>query len=160
MASEQAKSAEPPFPPTFTGYPPPPQGAYPYLPFPPPQEPDAPAPAPPQPAYMMFHPQGMVYYPSPPSQRAPSITCSPPADHPPASAQAAALRPKRKQVKMACTNCANACKRCDESRPCERCIKYNTPETCVDGQRKERKKGIKRGPYKRKNKLASSDALP
>ncbi|KAG6881368.1 hypothetical protein C0993_001764 [Termitomyces sp. T159_Od127] len=70
----QPKPAEPPFPPAFTAYPPPPQGAYPYLPFPPPQEPaDAAAAAPPQPAYMMFHPaQGMVYYPSPPAQRTPS----------------------------------------------------------------------------------------
>ncbi|KAG6881367.1 hypothetical protein C0993_001763, partial [Termitomyces sp. T159_Od127] len=58
-----------------------------------------------------------------------------------------------------CTNCASACKRCDESRPCERCIKYNIPETCVDGQRKERKKGIKRGPYKRKNKLPNGQVL-
>ncbi|KAF8905214.1 hypothetical protein CPB84DRAFT_1771915, partial [Gymnopilus junonius] len=51
-----------------------------------------------------------------------------------------------------CTNCANACKRCDESRPCERCVKYGIADTCIDGQRKERKKGIKRGPYKRKVK--------
>ena len=51
-----------------------------------------------------------------------------------------------------CTNCAAACKRCDDSRPCERCQKYGLGESCVDGQRKERKKGIKRGPYKRKPK--------
>lgn len=51
-----------------------------------------------------------------------------------------------------CTNCANACKRCDEHRPCERCLKYGTAESCVDGVRKERKKGVKRGPYKRKSK--------
>jgi len=31
-------------------------------------------------------------------------------------------------------------------------VKYGTADTCIDGQRKERKKGIKRGPYKRKNK--------
>lgn len=31
-------------------------------------------------------------------------------------------------------------------------MKYGTADTCIDGQRKERKKGIKRGPYKRKNK--------
>jgi hypothetical protein len=58
---------------------------------------------------------------------------------------------------MACTNCANACKRCDEARPCERCIKYGVHETCVDGTRKERQKGIKRGPYKRKGKTANSN---
>ena len=56
-----------------------------------------------------------------------------------------------------CTNCAAACKKCDESRPCERCLKYGTANSCVDGQRKERKKGIKRGPYKRKNKSDTPD---
>jgi len=91
----------------------------------------------------------------------------------------ALTRPKRKQVKMAvssfdsitrsnvvlihfreqCTNCAAACKRCDENRPCERCRKYGITDTCIDGQRKERKKGIKRGPYKRKNK-SGDDATP
>ncbi|KIK68619.1 hypothetical protein GYMLUDRAFT_727679 [Collybiopsis luxurians FD-317 M1] len=58
---------------------------------------------------------------------------------------------------MACTNCAAACKRCDEARPCERCKKYGVADTCVDGQRKERKKGIKRGPYKRKTKPSAED---
>lgn len=84
----------------------------------------------------------------------------------------AAPRPKRKQVKMAvsmlaifqesrltfylqCTNCAAACKRCDDSRPCERCQKYGVADSCVDGIRKERKKGIKRGPYKRKSKSSN-----
>jgi neural Wiskott-Aldrich syndrome protein len=56
-----------------------------------------------------------------------------------------------------CTNCAAACKRCDEARPCERCIKYGIADACVDGTRKERKKGIKRGPYKRKNKSENGD---
>lgn len=56
-----------------------------------------------------------------------------------------------------CTNCAAACKRCDDSRPCERCQKYGLADSCVDGQRKERKKGIKRGPYKRKAKPANGE---
>jgi hypothetical protein len=84
-------------------------------------------------------------------------------------------RPKRKQVKravrfilrssfhdpsryMKCQNCANACKRCDEARPCERCEKYGIADTCEDQQRKERQKGIKRGPYKRKNKNSTPEA--
>ncbi|KAH9998686.1 hypothetical protein BJV77DRAFT_959660 [Russula vinacea] len=58
-------------------------------------------------------------------------------------------RAKRKQVKMACTNCASACKRCDEARPCQRCQKYGLTDSCVDGVRKARKVGVKRGPYKR-----------
>ena len=58
---------------------------------------------------------------------------------------------------LQCTNCAGACKRCDEARPCERCVKYGLAETCIDGVRKERKKGIKRGPYKRKNRSVSGE---
>ncbi|TFK48937.1 hypothetical protein OE88DRAFT_444506 [Heliocybe sulcata] len=69
-------------------------------------------------------------------------------------------KPKRKQVKMACTNCAAACKRCDENRPCDRCQKYGIADTCVDGTRKERKKGVKRGPYKRKRKPEESGMDP
>ncbi|KAG6826981.1 hypothetical protein H0H87_005822 [Tephrocybe sp. NHM501043] len=97
----------------------------------------------------------MVYYNHPQNGASPSPNSSIPAPNlppAPANAQTATLCPKCKQVKMVCTNCANACKRCDKLWPCERCIKYNTPETCVDGQRKEHKKGIKHGPYKRKNK--------
>ncbi|ORY97794.1 hypothetical protein BCR43DRAFT_563174 [Syncephalastrum racemosum] len=60
--------------------------------------------------------------------------------------------PKRKQVKNACTNCQKACKKCDDARPCPRCVKYGIADTCVNSVRKERKKGIKRGPYKRRQK--------
>ena len=58
---------------------------------------------------------------------------------------------KRKQVKKACTKCQKACKKCDDGRPCLRCVKYGISEECVDSQRKERKKGIKRGPYKNRD---------
>ncbi|KAG8942622.1 hypothetical protein FRC00_011720, partial [Tulasnella sp. 408] len=58
------------------------------------------------------------------------------------------LKAKRRQVKNACTNCQKACKKCDEVRPCTRCVKYGIEKDCVDSQRKEKKKGIKRGPYK------------
>ncbi|CAO0795434.1 unnamed protein product [Mucor circinelloides] len=61
-------------------------------------------------------------------------------------------KPKRKQVKNACVNCQKACKKCDVGRPCQRCIKYGLTETCVNSVRKERKKGVKRGPYKKRNK--------
>ncbi|KAL9537235.1 hypothetical protein MBANPS3_011959 [Mucor bainieri] len=60
--------------------------------------------------------------------------------------------PKRNQVKNACTNCQKACKKCDDARPCPRCEKYGIADTCVNSVRKERKKGIKRGPYKRRQK--------
>ncbi|KDN48979.1 hypothetical protein RSAG8_02332, partial [Rhizoctonia solani AG-8 WAC10335] len=65
------------------------------------------------------------------------------------------VRPKRKQVKNACSACQRACKRCDVGRPCERCIKYGMAETCRDSQRKERKKGIKRGPYKKRDGMVN-----
>src|SRR5438445_13008490 len=58
---------------------------------------------------------------------------------------------KRHQVKNACTNCKKACKKCDDARPCLRCVKYGTFDSCVDSQRK-RRRGIKRGPYKRDGK--------
>jgi len=57
---------------------------------------------------------------------------------------------KRKQVRNACVNCQKACKKCDEGRPCARCNKYNLSETCTNSTRKERQKGVKRGPYKRR----------
>ncbi|KAK9762170.1 hypothetical protein K7432_012358 [Basidiobolus ranarum] len=57
---------------------------------------------------------------------------------------------KRQQVKNACVNCQKACKKCDEGRPCSRCIKYGLVDTCTDSLRKARKKGVKRGPYKRR----------
>ncbi|KAJ1737406.1 hypothetical protein LPJ72_000513 [Coemansia sp. Benny D160-2] len=64
---------------------------------------------------------------------------------------------KRAQVKNACNNCQRACKRCDSGRPCQRCVKYNMADTCVDSKRKPRKKGIKRGPYKKRKRNTSHD---
>ncbi|KAF7725537.1 hypothetical protein EC973_009567 [Apophysomyces ossiformis] len=81
----------------------------------------------------------------PPAQQAPT------AAQQPNQAYAALTKPKRKQVKNACVNCQKACKKCDDGRPCQRCIKYGLTDTCVNSVRKERKKGIKRGPYKRRN---------
>ncbi|KAJ6500332.1 hypothetical protein C8R45DRAFT_977310 [Mycena sanguinolenta] len=60
------------------------------------------------------------------------------------------VRLKRMQVKVACTNCQKSCKKCDQARPCLRCVKYGFVE-CVDSPRKERKKGAKRGPYKKRD---------
>ncbi|KAJ3328576.1 hypothetical protein HDU76_009710 [Blyttiomyces sp. JEL0837] len=57
-------------------------------------------------------------------------------------------RKRRAQVKIACTHCKRACKKCDERRPCGRCIRLNLPD-CSDAPRKERKKGFKRGPYQK-----------
>ncbi|KAL0960186.1 hypothetical protein HGRIS_011820 [Hohenbuehelia grisea] len=173
MATEQAKAPAPAQPQEHVySHPPPGMIPYPHFSpasFPPPPPPGTyPHPAPfftyaagphdpahPDPAgaapppYVYPYAPGMMYAypPPPPAQGYTAPPASAPA--PPASPT---QRAKRKQVKMACTNCAAACKRCDESRPCERCVKYGIATTCVDGTRKERKKGIKRGPYKRKNK--------
>ena len=70
---------------------------------------------------------------------------------PPGMVNNNAPRTKRRQVKNACTNCQKACKKCDDARPCLRCVKYGIAEECVDSQRKERQKGIKRGPYKKRD---------
>lgn len=53
-------------------------------------------------------------------------------------------------------NCQKACKKCDDGRPCQRCLKHNLVDTCRNSVRKERKKGMKRGPYKRKAELTST----
>ncbi|KAH9857779.1 hypothetical protein C2E23DRAFT_719972 [Lenzites betulinus] len=77
---------------------------------------------------------------------------------PPGVTPAQPPRTKRRQVKNACTNCQKACKKCDDARPCLRCVRYGIAEECIDSQRKERQKGIKRGPYKKRDgKTASVD---
>jgi hypothetical protein len=57
---------------------------------------------------------------------------------------------KREQVKNACINCKIARKKCDVNRPCNRCVNADLSEMCKDSIRKKREKGIKRGPYKKK----------
>ncbi|KZO95705.1 hypothetical protein CALVIDRAFT_149409 [Calocera viscosa TUFC12733] len=70
---------------------------------------------------------------------------------PPNPSQPPSEKSKRNQVKNACTNCQRACKKCDDCRPCVRCVKYGIGNQCSDSQRKERKKGVKRGPYKKRD---------
>ncbi|ORY30198.1 hypothetical protein BCR39DRAFT_587988 [Naematelia encephala] len=67
-------------------------------------------------------------------------------------------RKKRAQVRIACTHCQKACKRCSNTRPCERCLKYGLKD-CVDSTRKPRKTGVKRGPYKRRDVRYDSPPL-
>lgn len=67
---------------------------------------------------------------------------------------------KRKQVKNACIHCQKACKKCDDERPCPRCIKYGLAESCTDSLRKERR--AKRtvpmhGTARRRREVAVSD---
>ena len=76
---------------------------------------------------------------APPCMPMRTYPCPPPALLPTQQA----IKSKRLQVKNACTNCQKACKKCDNSRPCLRCVKYGISEECVDSQRKERRKGLK-----------------
>ena len=39
---------------------------------------------------------------------------------------------KRQQVKHACINCQRACKKCDDKRPCQRCVRQGTAISCID----------------------------
>ncbi|KII88870.1 hypothetical protein PLICRDRAFT_175128 [Plicaturopsis crispa FD-325 SS-3] len=94
---------------------------------------------------MTIHP---ISYSGMPMHMFPYHTVSSPNSH--------SLHSKRRQVKNACTNCQKACKKCDDARPCLRCVKYGFREDCHDSHRKERKKGIKRGPYKKRDGKGSS----
>ncbi|KAI9253266.1 hypothetical protein EDC94DRAFT_651310 [Helicostylum pulchrum] len=67
---------------------------------------------------------------------------------------------RRSQVKNACVNCQKACKKCDEGRPCQRCIKLGITDTCFNSPRKERKKGFKRGPYRKKSTTSQPNISP
>ncbi|OUM65120.1 hypothetical protein PIROE2DRAFT_69138 [Piromyces sp. E2] len=60
------------------------------------------------------------------------------------------IKRKRNQVKMACVNCQRSCKKCANVRPCSRCIQKGIANTCFDIERKPRRAGIKRGPYKKR----------
>ncbi|KAI9508573.1 hypothetical protein F5148DRAFT_879965 [Russula earlei] len=167
MSGDQAKSTtsgaeQVPHPPALPQYPPqpfpgapypPPPGAYTWY-YPSTADPNGDPGAPPPGPFVMFPPPGIMYgYPPPPTPAQGYGAFSTPAP-------AVVTRAKRKQVKMACTNCATACKRCDEARPCQRCQKYGLADSCVDGVRKARKVGIKRGPYKRKSKLSAPETSP
>jgi hypothetical protein len=65
-------------------------------------------------------------------------------------------------------NCQKACKKCDDGRPCQRCIRYHLESTCTNSARRERKRGVRRGPYRRRsssvlmltNLIARSHGIP
>ncbi|KAI8974465.1 hypothetical protein BDB01DRAFT_806678 [Pilobolus umbonatus] len=46
---------------------------------------------------------------------------------------------KKKKAARACVHCQKAHLTCDDSRPCQRCIKRNLATTCTDGARKKAK---------------------
>ncbi|KAJ9064343.1 hypothetical protein DSO57_1031743 [Entomophthora muscae] len=70
------------------------------------------------------------------------------------------LKPKRKQVKIACASCKASCKKCDEARPCGRCVSRGLGDSCQDSERKVRVKGTRRGPYRKTHKKRIAYTLP
>ncbi|ORZ02141.1 hypothetical protein BCR43DRAFT_448835 [Syncephalastrum racemosum] len=48
-------------------------------------------------------------------------------------------KPRRKKATRACSHCQKAHLTCDDSRPCQRCIKRGLENTCTDGTRKRAK---------------------
>ena len=83
---------------------------------------------------------------TPPPSRYPGLvlSTSSPVPYPSPASSASSSRggagTKRKQVKNACVNCQRACKKCDDQRPCSRCVKYGIEDGCINSQRKERKR--------------------
>ncbi|KAF8550896.1 hypothetical protein OG21DRAFT_1513425 [Imleria badia] len=47
--------------------------------------------------------------------------------------------PKKKKANRACAHCQKAHLTCDDSRPCQRCIKRGMASSCVEGHRKKAK---------------------
>ncbi|KAI8387970.1 uncharacterized protein BYT42DRAFT_642263 [Radiomyces spectabilis] len=56
-----------------------------------------------------------------------------------ASSQASKPPQKKKKAARACIHCQKAHLTCDDSRPCQRCIKRDLASTCTDGARKKAK---------------------
>ncbi|KAJ3088268.1 hypothetical protein HK102_009143 [Quaeritorhiza haematococci] len=56
------------------------------------------------------------------------------------------LKPRRTQVKVACLHCKNSCKKCAEERPCPRCIKQGTADTCFNAPQSKPSKVAKTHP--------------
>jgi len=46
------------------------------------------------------------------------------------------------RVKTACVNCKNSKTRCDNQRPCKRCVRTGRQDSCIDSVHKKRSRGI------------------
>lgn len=57
----------------------------------------------------------------------------------PSSASKESGSSKRKKATRACLHCQKAHLTCDDSRPCQRCVKKGLAESCMDGRRKKAK---------------------
>lgn len=49
------------------------------------------------------------------------------------------VKRRRKKASRACSHCQKAHLTCDDSRPCQRCVKRGLEDTCTDGARKKAK---------------------
>ncbi|PWN43409.1 hypothetical protein IE81DRAFT_312219 [Ceraceosorus guamensis] len=56
-----------------------------------------------------------------------------------ATAQVPSTANKRRKANRACSACQKAHLTCDDSRPCQRCVKKGIADTCTDGARKKAK---------------------
>eukprot|EP01129_Flabellula_baltica_P009477 TRINITY_DN3878_c0_g1_i1.p1 TRINITY_DN3878_c0_g1~~TRINITY_DN3878_c0_g1_i1.p1 ORF type:complete len:152 (+),score=24.29 TRINITY_DN3878_c0_g1_i1:102-557(+) len=65
--------------------------------------------------------------------------------------------PKRKRVTRACNHCQKSHLACNDSRPCNRCIKKGLESTCVDGIRKTSKKTLHADNLNNKHKKRKSE---
>ncbi|KAH9897760.1 hypothetical protein C8Q73DRAFT_370825 [Cubamyces lactineus] len=50
---------------------------------------------------------------------------------------------KTRGVKIACTNCRRVSKRCDEARPCTRCLSHGMAHTCANASPKPRRRTLR-----------------
>ncbi|KAJ8496694.1 hypothetical protein ONZ51_g963 [Trametes cubensis] len=50
---------------------------------------------------------------------------------------------KTRGVKIACTNCRRVSKRCDEGRPCTRCLSHGLADTCANASPKPRRRALR-----------------
>ncbi|RPD82282.1 hypothetical protein L226DRAFT_564876 [Lentinus tigrinus ALCF2SS1-7] len=59
------------------------------------------------------------------------------------AASTSPMQRKSRGVKIACTNCRTANKKCDEGRPCGRCMKLGMSDSCISAERKQRTRRVK-----------------
>ncbi|KAJ3235142.1 hypothetical protein HDU81_000809 [Chytriomyces hyalinus] len=66
-------------------------------------------------------------------------------------------RRRRKQCRSACVHCKRSNKKCEDVRPCLRCVQNGMEDSCQDAPRKARHGQRGRGPYRRKEETIEFD---
>ncbi|KAI8830749.1 hypothetical protein BJ741DRAFT_668264 [Chytriomyces cf. hyalinus JEL632] len=62
-----------------------------------------------------------------------------------------------KQCRNACVHCKRSNKKCEDVRPCLRCVQTGMEDSCEDAPRKMRHGQRRRGPYRRKEEVIAFD---